>query len=208
MTTQEIIKQFCDQCCWIKIVYNEYCILYKSGKDRLDLLDKIARHFFHDLQGILIDYIFLNICKITDPAHCRQSDNLTIKYVLEQIEPKIQNQLGLRELSERIHQFRDYIVNARRKLIAHLDVDTILSKKKLGEFPKNANEQFWSELQEFVNRIHKHYLDGPFPLDAVNMYNAKDLVWALKKALYFDQHFDKVVHSYLFEEKKFRYKNA
>ena len=208
MTTEEIIKRFCNQCCWIKIVYNEYCIIYESGKDRRDLLDEIARHFFHDLQGILIDYIFLNICKLTDPAHCRQGDNFTIKYVLERIKPNIQNELGLNELSERIHQFRDYIVDARRKLIAHLDVDTILSNTTLGAFPESANEKFWADLQEFVDRIHKHYLDGPFPLDAVNMYNAKDLVLALKKAAYFDQHFERVPHFTLLEEEKFKYRNA
>jgi hypothetical protein len=51
MTTQEIVKEFCNQCCRIKIVYNEYCILYESGKKaRLDLLNEIAQNFFHDPQ--------------------------------------------------------------------------------------------------------------------------------------------------------------
>ncbi|MHC4527996.1 MAG: AbiU2 domain-containing protein, partial [Planctomycetota bacterium] len=165
MTTQEIVKRFCDQCCWVKVVYNEYCILYESGKTmRHALLNEIAQNFFYQLQGILIDYLYLNICKLTDPPGCGKQKNLTVKYILERVDPQIQNELGLEELSERIHEFRNYIVDARRKLIAHLDVDAILSKKRLGAFPKTANEQFWADLQEFVNRIHRHYLDGIFPL--------------------------------------------
>ncbi len=208
MNAQEIVKRFCDQCVMLRVAYNEYCILYETGEDRLDLLDKIARHFFHDLQGILIDYIFLNICKLTDPAHCGQGDNLTIKYVLERIEPDIQNKLGLNELSERIHRFRDYVVDARRKLIAHLDVDTILSNKTLGAFPKSANEKFWADLQEFVDRIHRHYLDGPFPLDAVNMYNAEDLVQALKKSVDYDDYFEDKGGQKLERRNQMRYKDA
>ena len=209
MTKQKIVKRFCDQCCWIKIVYNEYCILYESGKIvRLDLLNKIAQNFFHDLQHILIDYLFLNICKLTDPAGCGKKKNLTVKYILEQVDPQVQNELGLEELSGKIHQFRDYIVNARRKLIAHLDVDTIFSKEKVGAFPKSAHEQFWADLQEFVNRIHRHYLDGIFPLDAVNTDNSEDLILALKKAAYFDQYFKNVLHSQLFEENHFRYRDG
>jgi hypothetical protein len=209
MTTQEIVKEFCNHCCWIKIVYNEYCILYESGKKaRFDLLNKIAQNFFHDLQGILIDYLFLNICKLTDPAGFGKEKNLTVKYILEQVDPQVQNELGLQELSEKIHQFRNYIVDARRKLIAHLDVDTIFSKKTLGEFPESAYEQFWADLQEFVNIIHQHYLDGIFPLDAVNTHNSEELICALKKAAYFDQRFKNVLHSQLFEENQFRYIDA
>ncbi|NIA06669.1 MAG: hypothetical protein GWP14_03375 [Actinobacteria bacterium] len=208
MSTQETIKHFCEQCRWAKLVYNEYCCLYQSGEDRLDLLEKKAHNFFYDLQGILIHYILLNICKLTDPAHLGPSGNLTIKYILEQIEPTIRDKLGLDDLSDEIHKFRDYIIDARHKLIVHLDVDTIRANKILGAFPESEYEKFWVNLQEFVNKIYNYYLGDTFPLDHDSPCEAEDLVHALKKAAYFDHHFRKVVHSNLLEQKEFRYRNA
>ncbi|MBN1795681.1 MAG: hypothetical protein JW804_03330 [Sedimentisphaerales bacterium] len=205
---KEIVKQFCDQCCWIRTVYNEYCILYEGGEKRLELLNKTARTFFSYIQLILIDYIFLNICKLTDSAYSRKGGNLTIKYILEQIDSEIQKHLGLKKLSDRIHKFRDKIEPARNKIIAHFDVKTTISNQTLGVVSKDDNEQFWKDLQEFVNKIHSHYLDEIFPLDAIVYYDAKDLIWALKQAAYFDQHFTNVVHSNLFKDEKFLYKDA
>jgi len=206
---KKIVTQFCDQCRYAKYKYKQYFILYESGEVRLELLEKIAPDFFRNLQIILKDDIFLNICKITDPACCGKRGNLTIKYILKQIESKTLEELKLNELSDKIHKFRDYIVEARNKIIGHLDCETITSNRSLGGFPKTASDDFWIDLQEFVNRIHKHYLDDAFTLDPIpTTDNAEDLVLALKKAAYFDQHFKEVLHSDLLEENQFRYRNA
>ena len=79
MNSQKVVKQFCDQCVWLRVVYNEYCILYDSGQARRELLDEVAKNFFGDLNDILIEHILLNICKLTDPARSRQDENLTVK---------------------------------------------------------------------------------------------------------------------------------
>jgi len=211
MITQEAIKQFCDQCYTIRALYKEYIFLYESGnKERLDLLDKTARDFFHDLQGILIDRIFLGVCKITDPVASRKNINLTIKYILKEIEQDAKENLGLEELSNEIHEFRNLIVEARHKIIVHSDLDTIKCDKRLGAFSKSDDDKFWRNLQEFVNKIHNHYFKSPFIFDDVVdcTSNAEDLVLALRKAAYFDQHFKNVLHSTLLEEEGFKYRNA
>jgi YesN/AraC family two-component response regulator len=116
MITQEIIEQFCDQCYTIRALYKEYSYLYEDNKERLDLLNKTARDFFHNLQVILIERLFLDICKITDPATSGKNSNLTIKYILKEIEQNAKENLGLDELSDEIHRFRDRIVEARHKI--------------------------------------------------------------------------------------------
>lgn len=211
MITKEVIKQFCDQCYTIRALYKEYIFLYESdNKERLDLLDKTARDFFHNLHSILKDRIFLGICKITDSAGSGEKSNLTIKYILNEIEQDAKKKLGLDELSNEIHKFRKYIVGARHKIIVHSDFETIKSNNILGVFPKSDNDKFWKDLQEFVNKIHMHYFKSPFILDDIVdcTYNAKHLVLALKKAAYFDQHFKRVPHFKLLEEEKFKYRNA
>ncbi len=207
---KEIIRCFCEQCSWVKTVYNEYCFLYESGELRIELLNKISSNFFYRLQEILIEYLMLNICKLTDSANCKKKNNLTVEYVLKQIEPEVQENLQLKELSKNIHLFRDRIRDARHKLIAHLDVSATLSDKRLGEFPEGEDKQFWEYMQEFVDKIHRYHFDGePFPLDLSPASSANDLLWALKKAAYFAQCFDNVYDAHLFdEEKQFRYRDA
>ncbi len=211
MITKEVIKQFCDQCYTIRALYKEYIFLYESdNKERLDLLDKTARDFFHHLQHILIDRIFLGICKITDRAAFGENSNLTIKYILKEIDQDAMGNLKLDELPEKIHKFREYIDDPRNKIIVHNDLETIKSNKILGCFPKTELDEFWKNLQEFVDKIHMHYFETHLILDEVVdcTSNAKDLVLALKKAAYFDQHFKNVLHSTLLEEEAFKYRNA
>jgi len=211
MIPKEIVKQFCDQCYTIRALYKEYIFLYESdNKERLDLLDKTARDFFHNLHGILKDRIFLGICKITDPAGSGERSNLTIKYILNDIKQDAKKKLGLDDLSDEIHKFREFIVEARHKIIAHSDFGTIKSNKTLGSFSKFDNDEFWKNLQELVNKIHIHYFKSPFIFDDIIdcTSNAKDLVLALKKAAYFDQHFKRVPHFKILEEENFKYKNA
>jgi len=210
MITPEVIKQFCVQCYTIRALYKEYSYLYEDNKERLDLLNKTARDFFHNLQVILIERLFLDICKITDPASSRKNSNLTIKYILKEIEQDAKVNLGLDKLSNQIHKFRNLIDDARNKIIVHSDLETIESNKTLGMFSKIDNDEFWRNLQEFVNKIHMHYFKESYIFDEVIDcgFNAKYLVLALKKAAYFDQYFKGVLHSKLLEGENFEYRDA
>ena len=102
MTTDKTVKRFCEHCRSIKIVFNEYIILYETNKVRRQLLGKVAQNFFSQLHDILIEYILLNMCKLTDPAHSHKRDNLTVEYMIELIGPEISEDLGLTEISKPI----------------------------------------------------------------------------------------------------------
>lgn len=188
------LEQFFEQCRWTKIIYDEYFDLYERGNERLTLYEEIAGNFFIDLNRILIDYILLNICKITDPAKSFGKDNLTIEYILSKIDPEITKELKLEELSNKIHEFTKQILPARNKLIVHTDKESAISNEALGGFSEEDRIAFWENLQKFVNRLSKYYFDGPCPLDAARLHGAEELVFALKKAVHFDDMFiDKAV---------------
>jgi len=211
MITKDVIEQFCNQCYTIRALHKEYFYLYESdNKERLDLLDKTARDFFREHRGILKERIFLEICKITDPAGSGERSNFTIEYILKEIKQDTNENLGLDELSKEIRKFREHIVPARNKIISHSDFETITSDRTLGVFSKDAYDKFWDDLQKFVNKIHNYYFKSPFILDdrVDCTSNAKDLVLALKKAVYFDKHFKNVLPSELLEEETFKYRNA
>lgn len=208
-----VIQKFCEQCGEIKFISDQYYALYETSEHRLRLLEEIAPHFFFNvIQKVLIEYMFLNICKLTDPPQSCGDDNLTVKYILQRINsvnPGISQQLGLDDISKEIDKFAKCIRPARHKIIAHLDVETILSLKTLGEFEEGEDKIFWSNLQEFVNRIYEHYIGGVFPLVAFSDSGANELVEALKKAINYDDCLeDKPPGLKSDERKRMRYKDA
>ncbi|KKK54720.1 hypothetical protein LCGC14_3081880, partial [marine sediment metagenome] len=116
-------------------------------------------------------------------------DNLTIKDILEQVDEDVRNELGLDDLSSKLHKFRDYIAPARNEIIVHHGKDTAMSQRALGGFPEGEEVVFWDNLQEFVGRLSKHYFDEPYPLNVTMINGAEELVFALKKAVHFDDMF-------------------
>jgi hypothetical protein len=68
---------------------------------------------------------------------------------------------------------------------------THLNGTILGAFPTGSDLAFLRDLKEFANIAHEHTVGGPYPIDAVTQYDADDLVKALKKAVVFDEYFEK-----------------
>jgi len=187
---EEIFWLFFEECSNLRRLWDEYIFLYETSESHRELLDKVAKNFFEDLQEIFIEYILLNICKITDPAHSRQDDNLTVQYILELVGPETAEQLGLDKLSGRIRSFSDDIRSARNKIIVHTDKETAISGKMLGASSKEAVDSFWRNLQEFAKKVSKHYFGRlyPFDLRKRNISNAKYLLEAIKKSVQYDNY--------------------
>ena len=121
---------------------------------------------------------------------------------------EISEKLGLNEISKQILAIRPYLRDARNRLLAHPDKETLLGKGKLGAFPREVGDSFWMALNEFTDKIYRHYHNGPFLLDPVNMYNANDLIRALKKSVYYDDYFKVNLRQKLEEQEKMRFKDA
>ena len=80
--------------------------------------------------------------------------------------------------------FRSKIIDARRKLIAHLDLNARLGLSGLGEFSENDEAAFWSDLQAFVNAAHSEAVGGPFEINATMPDgDVENLVHSLKEAV-------------------------
>jgi hypothetical protein len=204
---EKAVERFCEQYAWLRVVFDEYRILYEKGQPRCDLLDEVARNFFRNLNRILVEYVLLQISKLTDPPRSGEDDNLTVKYILKLVSAEDRKELGLDDLSVNIHSIRPYIREARNKLIAHLDTSTVLSRKTVGEIPEGVLNSFWNSLKEFVDRVHKHYFGGILG-DVVNLTNAEDLVEALKRAVHYKDYFCRNPELELAELQKMRYKDA
>ena len=212
MTIEEkkrIVQAFCDQYKWLRVVFDEYQVLYESGEERVRLLEDIARNFFGNLQNILVQYVLLNMCKFTDRTHFHQDDNLTVQYILEMVGSKVSKEMGLDKLAKEIYAIKPYIVEARNKRIAHFDREVLASSRIVGAFPRKVGDSFWESLRKFVDRVHDYYF-GSIIGDVINNTGARDLVGALKKAVDYNDYFKQRENRILMLERrqKMRYKDA
>jgi len=207
MNEKQVVKEFCDQYCWLRVVRDEYYALYEGGPGRIELLKEVASGFFPRLSHMFVQYLELRICCLTDPPGRKGRKNLSVKYIIELIGAEESKRLGLDVLSDQIHAIRQYVVKGRNKGIAHLDCDALVSSKIFNEYPREVWDQFWESLGTFVDEVHMHCF-GSIIGDVHSTGGAEDLVEALKKAVYFKDYFTQHPGLWTCALQNMRYKDA
>ena len=153
-TAKKIVEKFCGQVFWLRQVHHIYQELFEN-EESIALMERTARSFFHDLNKILLCYVLLEFSKITDPAESRGKENFSVENLVERIDwpEDIREKLSL--LNEKTESFGGYIREARNKLFAHTDMETVLTGRKIGEFPEGEDEVFLNTLHEICNITHE-----------------------------------------------------
>lgn len=158
------VETFRDECVWARSIRVHFAELFESGHGRSALLGEVANTFFHDLNLLLVEYILLQQCKLTDPASSGVGKtNLTTNYLLT-MDWAPATRLELERLNQQLLAYRAKVVDARRKLIAHLDLKTKLQTVGLGEVAESDEAAFWEHLQAFVNAAHDEAVGGPYEI--------------------------------------------
>jgi hypothetical protein len=179
-----VVEAFCEECVWARSIRTHYAALFEANEKRRELLSEVANIFFHDLNLVLIDYILLQQCKLTDPAYSgKDRRNLTTNYILE-LDWSEDTRQVLNAKNSELMNFRARIVEARRKLIAHLDLGTRVQSIGLGEFSEAQETSFWAALQAFVDAAHSEAIGGPYEIDATMVDgDVESLIHSLKEAV-------------------------
>jgi hypothetical protein len=184
------VTAFTNFCVSLRSFWRHYQIVFEGTDLQRELLQSIAPTFFGDLNQLLIEHLILQICKITDPEESLGRKNLTVKFLLNNSDfSATPGQLDkLKRLSDSMHNFRAKIVPARNRLIGHLDRESVLLGQSLGGAENSEWNQFWLDLQGFLQIVHERYIDpkGHFYLNGVAQLSDADyLVKALKESTYF-----------------------
>lgn len=159
-----VVIAFCEECVWLYSIRKHFADLFESGDRRQALLREVAETLFHDLNLVLLEYVLLQQCKLTDPASSGgDKENLTTNYIVE-LGWSADTARQLQVANAEIMAFRAKINDARRKLIAHLDLRTRLQPIDLGSFSSEEEERFWNALQTFVNAVHEEAIGGPYDI--------------------------------------------
>jgi len=195
MNPDEDIAIFANHCVFMRSIYLHGKILFEASteEDRARM-SRAAPTFFGDINKMLVEYIILQVCKITDPAQdIRKNDNHTIAFLLQHYDfsadPATKQRLA--QLDAQLRAFRQKLLPARNKLISHSDRDAILARQNLGGAPQSDWDHFWIDLQEVVCIIYEKVFGTPLHINGVAMLSdAHGLLKALKHAACFDQLLD------------------
>jgi hypothetical protein len=182
--TQDI-EIFANYCVFMRSIYLHARELFEtsSAADRA-LMGATAGTFFGDVNRVFNEYVILQVCKITDPAHdIRNNDNHTIAFLLQHYDfssdPLISARLN--GLHAQMQAFGAKLRPARNKLISHADRDAILAGLPLGAATDQEWDQFWLDLQNFICIVHQKVTGSSFYLNRVAaLSDAGDLLKVLR----------------------------
>jgi hypothetical protein len=172
--SKEDIEYFCVHCVQAYAAYRNQKILHANQ----ETLEKTARTFFGDINGILIDHMILQVCKMTDPDQDFQGNkNLTILFFINGASDDTRSQLE--PIGKTITKFTNELKPARNKILAHIDRETVLKGENLGAASDAEWDKFWSDLEEFLKILR----DDFFVLRNVgNLTDVESLIRDLKIA--------------------------
>lgn len=188
----EDITIFANQCVYMRSIYLHRNILFETSTDKdTDRMHRAAPTFFGDLSRMLVEYIILQVCKITDPARdLRKNDNHTIAFLLQHYSSILPSKAAqdLKSLDADLQAFRVKLLPARNKLISHADRSAILAGQNLGGVPQSEWNEFWINLQDAVCIIYQEVFGTPFYINGVSgLSDADGLLKTLKHGACFDQ---------------------
>jgi hypothetical protein len=134
---------------------------------------------------MLVDNLFLQFSKITDPAGSGRRTNLTTNYLLEKLPWPNDVRAKLAEINGRLLEFRKLIEPARSKRIAHVDFAAQIERHdNLGAFTQGREMEFLQDLQAFLNTAFGHFHNGDHRPIAISMStDTHKLVRALEKSV-------------------------
>jgi hypothetical protein len=185
------IGAFAHHCVYMRSVYLHGKALFEtsSAEDRVRM-SVAAPILFPDINRVLIEYTILQVCRITDAAKDRQgNENHTVAFLLAKYDfsgdPNKQRRLA--DLNGAIQAFREKLLPARHKRIAHADRGAVFDLASYGQAPDQEWSQFWLNLQDLVLIIYEKVHGEPFYINGGMLSDADGLLKALKEAACFTQ---------------------
>lgn len=191
VATKEDVRDFAAECLLLRSEWAHFVMLFKGSKLKRELLEITAPKFFNDLYRLFVEHFVQHACRLTDNAQTMGRKNLTVKFLIEHSDfSTAPSRLDeVRRISESIHSFRDVIREARNRFISHLDLEAVRLGDPLGRASLDRWQQFWLDLQDFLDLMHRHHVDpnGRFELNGADtMSDAFSMLDALRHALLFD----------------------
>lgn len=152
-------NKFFELCNWAYECWLTHKRLFDDN-DRKESTIGLAAHFTARLSIITQEYVLLQICKLHDPAIQGSSINITIDYILR-FGQWGSDQERIQAIGSRLNTLFCRLKSARNKILAHNDLEALMSAAALGDFPSDLDNEYFSALRELANEVSCKWLNGP-----------------------------------------------
>jgi len=175
----EDVRKFRDECIHARAVFVHFRHLFESAENAA--LTSVAPIFFGDVCRALKLYLFVEVCKLTDPpGTAKRNENLSTEFLKASIqEPKLVDQLA--SVFERLQTFRTLAKPVRDKLASDMDLAITRKGEAIGAIDNKVWNRFWIDLDALVYHLSSHYLGEQVHINSVsNQSDVPALVAALR----------------------------
>lgn len=164
-SNSEIVRRFCDHCDWAHQCWLLRIHLYDKNPEENLLRHSHHVYFFNRLAQILQEFWLNEVAKLHDPKTQKGFSNLSIDYIFELYEWEAPVRERLSDLIQQMEVFASHAKEARNKLTAHKDLDTIMSDRTLGEFEEGEDEDYFKILHEYADIVKTQVTGERFLFD-------------------------------------------
>jgi hypothetical protein len=159
---KDVVKSFCEYC---RVIIEEWTLrrlLFDDNKEIHILENNDYTLVFRVLDRITQESCLQNMAKLHDPAKKGKYKNLSIDYLIENIDWNASIKTNLVSLKNRMLTVSTPIGEARNKLLAHNDLLTYLNNDAPGKFEKDKDKEYFDCLYEFADIASRTILGEPF----------------------------------------------
>lgn len=142
-----------------------YWIIYRqilgANENRIHIVNKTNPSFFILYQDLMIEYLTLELSKLTDPPYFGKNENLSFYYLLEHIKEEIPIEFynKINQVLRKLKQVTDLFRKRRNKIVAHRDVNSVSLKNNLG-ISRHSVEDALKVVREYLNEIELHFFNS------------------------------------------------
>jgi hypothetical protein len=178
---QTVINRFCAHVSWAEQAWLLRRHLFPENKDVARLFEGPHRYFFTRLQIILQEFWLSEVAKLHDPPMQAKRTNLCVDYVLEGGTWSTSTRATLKDLRDRMATFAAKIKDARNRLLAHNDLEVILSGDSLGTFEDGDDVAYFEALRAFAELAHQELTGKSFAFDKLTPNDVATFMAAFEK---------------------------
>ena len=146
---------------WLYSKWGEYEELFGKKPSRIELINKVAGHFFRIVQDSLWEDCLLHIARLTDPPKSAGKENLSIRRLPDLIEEDVLKR-KVAELVEISIDKAEFCRDWRNRRIAHKDLGLALSTgaEPLKPASQAKVKEALRAISDVMNAISAHYMDS------------------------------------------------
>lgn len=177
---RDFLRHCRDEYAELRITFQTHHIIFEQ-EDSDKLLREIAPQFFAFLARALQEYYILQVCRMTDPAETIGKTNFTHKRLNQLLDECGLLTTEIEAISKELDAYRELVLSAWNRLVAHRDEKTVLSQQLLGAHGRDEMDKFLCDLNRYCDAVAKSlwdcYLQHGVEEGELNDLRPQDMRW-------------------------------